>query len=120
MRWTELTLSPAAFAIRAPVQWVVFPGWFFQRQRDDPLGGLGAQRLDARGTRLVAEQAIEPLLEKALLPAPNAGLGLGRAPHDLIRADAIGGQQHDLSPPRVFLTRVPILNEASEPTDIDR
>jgi hypothetical protein len=54
-----------------------FPGWFFQRQRDDPLGRLGAQRLDARGTRLVAEQPIEPLLEKALLPAPNAGLGLG-------------------------------------------
>ena len=26
MRWTELKLSPAAFAIRAPVQWVVSPG----------------------------------------------------------------------------------------------
>src|ERR1700734_3755810 len=26
MRWTELTLSPAAFAIKAPVQWVVSPG----------------------------------------------------------------------------------------------
>jgi Queuosine biosynthesis protein QueC len=26
MRWTELTLSPAAFAIRTPVQWVVSPG----------------------------------------------------------------------------------------------
>jgi hypothetical protein len=26
MRWTELKLSPTAFAIRAPVQWVVSPG----------------------------------------------------------------------------------------------
>ena len=26
IRWTELTLSPAAFAIKAPVQWVVSPG----------------------------------------------------------------------------------------------
>ena len=26
IRWTELTLSPAAFDIRAPVQWVVSPG----------------------------------------------------------------------------------------------
>src|SRR5580700_6302929 len=65
-----------------------FPGRFRERQRDDALSRLGAERLDARGTRLVAEQSIEPLLDKALLPAPNAGLGLGRAPHNLIRADA--------------------------------
>ena len=51
-----------------------FPGRFRERQRDDALGRL-AQRLDAR-TRLVAEQPIEALLDKALLPAPNTGLGL--------------------------------------------
>jgi hypothetical protein len=33
-----------------------------------------AQRLDARGTRLVTEQSIDPFLDKAFLPAPNTGL----------------------------------------------
>ena len=83
-----------------------FPGRFRERQRDDALGRLDAQRLDARGTRLVAEQPIEALLDKALRPAPNTGLGLASSPHNLIRADTIGGQQHDLRPPDVFLRRV--------------
>ena len=51
-----------------------FPGRFREHQRDDALGCLDAQRLDARGTRLIAEQPIEALLDKALLPAPNTGL----------------------------------------------
>ena len=62
----RIRLSPAAFAIRTPVQWVVSPGRFRERQRDDALSRLGAEWLDARGTRLVAEQSIEPLLDKAL------------------------------------------------------
>src|SRR5271154_1261729 len=78
-----------------------FPGWLAKRQRDDALGRLGAQRLDARGTRLVAEQSVEPRRDEAFLPAPNTGLGLASSPHNLIRADAIGGQQHDLQPPDV-------------------
>jgi hypothetical protein len=45
-----------------------------ERQRDDALSRLGAQRRDARRTRLVAEQSVEPFLEETLLPAPNAGL----------------------------------------------
>ena len=95
-----------------------FPGRFPERQRDDALGRLGAQRLDARGTRLVAQQSVEPLLDKALLPAPNAGLRLGRAPHNRICADATGGQQHDFSPPDVLLRRVAVLNQGFEPTNI--
>ena len=50
-----------------------FPGRFPERQRDGALGRLGAQRLDARGTRLVAQQSVRSFLDKALLPAPNAG-----------------------------------------------
>jgi len=91
-----------------------------ERQCYDALGRLRAQRLNARGTRLIAKQAVEPVLHKTFLPPPNAGLGFAGLPHNLARADAIGGQQHDLRPPSVFLTRVSILNEASEPTDIDR
>ena len=95
-----------------------FPGRFFQRQRDDALNRFGAQRLNARGTRLVAKQAVEPFLNETLLPAPNSGLGLGSAAHDLVRADAIGGQQHDLSPPDVLLRRVAVLSQSFEPTNI--
>jgi hypothetical protein len=32
----------------------------------------------------------------------------------LIRADAIGGQQHDFSPPDVLLRRVAVLNQSFE------
>src|ERR1700722_8292546 len=95
-----------------------FHGGLSQPYRDDPLGRLGPQRLDARGTRLVAQQSIEPLLDKALLPAPNAGLGLPGSPHDFVRADPVGGQQHDLSPPDVLLRHVAVLNHGLEPTNI--
>jgi hypothetical protein len=95
-----------------------FPGRFPERQRDDALGRLDAQGLDARGTRFVTEQSIEPSIDKALLPTPNAGLGLPGPSHDLVRADAIGGQQHDLSPPNVLLRRVAVLNQSFEPTNI--
>jgi hypothetical protein len=96
-----------------------FPGRFRERQRDDALGRLGAQRFDARGTRLVAQQSVEPLLDKAFLPAPNTGLGLASPPHNLTRADPIGGQQHDLRPPDVLLRCVAVFNLGFEPTNID-
>ena len=89
-----------------------------KRQGDHALRRLGAQRLDSRGTRLVTNQAVEFVLHKAFLPAPNAGLGLGRSPHDLVRADAIGGQQHDFSPPDVLLRRVAVLHHSFEPANI--
>ena len=82
-----------------------FPGRFRERQRNDALGRLDAQRLNARGTRLIAEQPIEALLDKALLPAPNTGIGLSGSSHDRV-SDATGGQQHDFSPPNVLLRGV--------------
>ena len=56
-------------------------------------------------------------LDKALLPAPNAGLRLGRAPHSRIRTDATGGQIR-FSPPDVLLRRVAVLNQGFEPTNM--
>jgi hypothetical protein len=50
-----------------------FPGRLSKRQCDYALGRLGAQRLDARGARLVAEQSVEPLL------LGGEGLPCGRA-----------------------------------------
>jgi hypothetical protein len=49
---------------------------FAERQRDDAFGRFGAQRFDARGARLVPTQTIKSFLDEALLPTPNAGLGL--------------------------------------------
>jgi hypothetical protein len=95
-----------------------FAGRFRERQRDDALGRLDAQRFDARGTCLVAEQPIEALLDKALLPAPNTGLGLSGSSHDRVRADALGGQQHDFSSPNVLLQRVAVLHHSFEPANI--
>jgi hypothetical protein len=68
-----------------------------------------------REGRVLPRSRPSNVLHKAFLPPPNAGLGFVGLPRNLVRADAIGGQQYDLSPPSVFLTRVSILNEASEP-----
>jgi len=118
MRWTELTLSPSRLRHQGSGPVGRLTRRVAKRQGDHALRRLGAQRLDSRGTRLVAQQSIEPLLDKAFLPAPNAGLGLGRSPHNLVRADAIGGQQHDFSPPDVLLRRVAVLHHSFEPANI--
>ncbi len=47
------------------------------------------------------------LLHEALLPAPNTCLGDVGPAHDLDRTNAISAQQHDGSPPDVFLSRIP-------------
>src|SRR5271168_4021076 len=91
---------------------------FAKRQRDNALRGLGAERLDARGTRFVAEQPVEPRLDKAFLPTPYAGLRLAGSPHDLVRANAVGRKQHDLGPPYVLLPRVAVTNQGFKPTNI--
>ena len=93
-------------------------GRFAKRQGDDALSRLSPQRLNARGARLVAKQTFERFLHEALLPAPDAGFGFARSPRDLVRANAIGGQKHDLSPPDVLLRRVTVPDEGFEPTNI--
>ena len=60
-------------------------------QGDHPLGhDRGAQRRDARGPGLVAQQPVDARRHEPLLPAPDTGLRLAGAPHDLGRAEAIG------------------------------
>ena len=63
-----------------------------QGQRHHAFGHLGRKPGDARRPGLVAQQAIDTLSHKALLPAPDAGLRLARLPHDRSRADTISGQ----------------------------
>ena len=51
---------------------------------------------------------------EALLPAPDAGLGLGRPPHDLDRAEPGGAEQHDLGAPDVLLGGVAVADQRLE------
>ena len=77
-------------------------------ERHNALGHIGAQPGDARRPRLVTEQAIEAFLHEALLPAPDARLGLASSAHDLVRAKPLGGEEHDLGPPHMLLGRIAI------------
>src|ERR1700733_7637023 len=119
MRWTELTLTPTASLGHArPV------GGLARRRRkgqsDDALGDRGVELGDARGTRLVAQQALEALVGEAFLPAPDAGLGLAGVAHYRARAEGFGRQQHDLCAPDVLLRRVTVFDKSSQPSPIGK
>ena len=91
---------PAALAMAAPVQWVA------------SCGGSVAVSATTRsmtswpsgGTRerpgLVAQQAVDPFLGEAFLPAPDAGLRLARPAHDLDGAEAVRRQAARSRPAR--------------------
>ena len=86
---------PTALAMAAAVQCVVSPGGSaLVSATTRSIDRLG-QRRDARRPGLVAQQPVDAGLHEALLPAPDRGLALAGLPHDLRRAEAIGGQQHD-------------------------
>ena len=95
-------------------------GRIAERQGDDALGGFAPERLDPRGPRLVAKQAFEAFFNEPFLPAPDASLGFAGSPHDLVRADPIGGEQDDLSSPDMLLRGVAIFDESLEPAPIGR
>jgi hypothetical protein len=74
---------------------------------------------DPRGTRLVAQQALEALGGETLLPKPHTSLGLAGLAHDRVCADALGCQKHDLRPPDVLLGAVAVLDQGSKPIKVD-
>ena len=85
-----------------------------ERERHHALGDLRRQRRDARRARLVAQQPVHALLHEALLPAPDGGLGHAGLPHDLGRAAAFGGQQHDPGAPDVLLRAVAVDGDSEQ------
>ena len=95
-------------------------GRIASRQGDNALGGFAPERLDTRGPRLVAQQTFEAFFNEPFLTAPDASLGFAGSPHDLVRADPIGGEQDDLSSPDVLPRGVAIFDESLEPTPIGR
>ena len=89
-------------------------------QRDDALRDSGVEFRDAGGPRLVAQQPLEALRGEALLPAPDAGLGLAGLAHDRVRAEPFSAQQYDPGPPDVLLGGVPIVDQETKPIKIGR
>ena len=77
-------------------------------QRHDPLGDIRPQRRNPRGPRLVAQQPIEAFRHEPFLPAPDAGFRSAGLAHDLVGADAVGGQKDDLGPPDMLLGAVAV------------
>ena len=101
MRWTELTLSPAALRHRGSGPVGRPPGGSPSVKATTRSAAAALSGLILEGRVLSRTRPSNPSSTKRSPPAPNAGLGLGRSPHDLVRADAIGGQHHDFSPPDV-------------------
>ena len=62
-----------------------------QGHRHHAFGHFRLERSDARRPGSVSQQSVHALALETLLPAPDAGLGLSRLPHDRSRADPIGG-----------------------------
>jgi len=56
----------------------------------------------------------------SLAPSPYAGLRSPGSPHDLVGADAVARQQHDLSAPRMLLRRIAVLDDPVEPISVGR
>ena len=88
---------------------------------NDALGDIRSQGWDARRPRLVAQQTIIAFLHEAFLPAPDTGFGLAGLAHDLVGADAVPAQQHDLGPPNVLVGGVAVTRERlkAPPADSD-
>ena len=69
---------------------------------------LRTERRDARGSRLVVQEAVDAFLHELFLPALDAGLRLAGPAHDLVGANTVGAREDDRRPPSVFLRGVTV------------
>ena len=77
-------------------------------EHHDTLSDIRPKWRDARGSRLIAQQAVVTSLHEAFLPAPHTGFRLAGLAHDLIGADAVRAQQDNLGPPDMLMRRITI------------
>lgn len=79
-----------------------------------------AKRLDAGMPRFVTQQAFKPFRSEALLPTPNAGLGLAGLAHDPVRASALGGEKNDFGAPDVLLRSIALVDQSPQAATVER
>src|SRR6202041_1190457 len=119
MRWTELTLSPAAFAIKAPVQWVVSPGGSPSVKATTRSVASAVSGLIREGRVLSRSRPSNPssIMRSCQRQTQVLDLAVRRMISFVPTPSA--GQQHDCSSPDVLLRRVAVLNLGFEPTNVD-
>jgi hypothetical protein len=66
------------------------------------------------------QQTINTFCHETRLPAPNRRLAFARPPQNLHRADPIGTQQDNPSPPHMLLRAVPRPDNLLKPSAISR
>jgi hypothetical protein len=66
------------------------------------------------------QEAVVTRLHEAFLPLPHTGLRLAGPAHNLIGADTVCAQQHDLCPPDMFMWRVAIPRDRGQTAAINR
>ena len=81
---------------------------------------LGAQRFYSRRSRLIAQQAVNSVLEIALLPAPDGWFRRARASYDLVGTVSIARRQDDLSAPDDLAWRIAIGDQSLKPSTARR
>ena len=93
---------------------------FGERHLDHPLDHLRPQRRLAGRPGRVMQQAIDAFRHEASLPAPDRRLAFAGLPLNLHRADPLGTQQHNPSPPHMLLRTVSRSDNAIQPFAISR
>src|SRR5450756_1545990 len=89
-------------------------------ERHDAFGDVRYQRPDARGACLIVQEAVVTRLHEAFLPAPHTGFRFAGPAHDLIGANTVSAQQHDLSPPDMLVWGVAIPREHLQTAAVGR
>ena len=115
MRWTEVTLTPAASAIAAPVQCIASP----DGASIVSVTTLAAIRGSSFGMRegrvLSCRSPSTPSAAKRSCQRQTQVLDLPVSRNDRVRTGPLGAEQNDLRSPDVLLRRVSVFDHTAKP-----
>src|ERR1700722_12167525 len=89
-------------------------------QRHDAFSDARPQRRDARGARLIVQEAVVTCLHEAFLPAPHTVFRLAGPAHDFISANTVRAQQDYLSPPDMLVRAVAVPRQRLQAAAVGR
>ena len=89
-------------------------------ERHDAFSDARPQRRDARGARLIVQEAVVTCLHEAFLPAPHTGFRLAGPAHDFIGANTVRAQQDYLSPPDMLVQAVAVPRQRLQTAAVGR